>query len=142
MSRGFYHSAVRKMMNHAVLRAIVWKSVGRHCRRQLKQLTAMSSRSILLKRDASAIRFFSWARVFADLQRHSKDLCVLLLLMVPQKKREQARGMVALISSMLANMTNRNACFVQTAISLMLFAGHTSSQVSEEHACMCMVCLH
>lgn len=51
---------------------------------------------------------------------------------------------MALISSMLAKMTNRNASFVQTAISLMLFAGHTSSQVSEEHACICMsmVCLH
>ena len=112
------------------MRATVYKAIGMDIRRQLKRLTATTSSSMIKQSDATAIRTFSWDVLFTDLQSHSKHLCDFLLLMVPGKKRESAKSMVSLIVAMLAKMTNQKAALVQSVISLILFAGHASSQVS------------
>lgn len=123
-------AAAAKIMQHSFMRATVYKAIGMDIRRQLKRLTATTSSSMIKQSDATAIRTFSWDVLFTDLQSHSKHLCDFLLLMVPGKKRESAKSMVSLIVAMLAKMTNQKAALVQSVISLILFAGHASSQVS------------
>ena len=129
ITRRSYNAAAMKILRHKNLRPAIMRMLGRDCRAQLAHITSERSSSLILRSDPTAIRAFSWAALSSDLQQHCGALFSLLLLMVPTKKREQAMEMVALIVSMLAKMWNKKACFAQTIVSLMLFAGHTSNQV-------------
>lgn len=123
-------AAAGKIMQHSLMRATVYKAIGMDSRRQLKRITAATSSSMIMQSDPAAIRAFSWDELFTNMQSHSKHICEFLLLMLPRQKRERAKSMVSLIVAMLAKMTNQKAGLVQSVISLLLFAGHASSQVS------------
>lgn len=98
-----------------------------------KEITYMSSPATLSGlrnyHDISAITNFKWEQLWEDITATAPALTTLLLSIIPQHKEKSLLPALCVIVAMLAKSRNRVMDVVQEMITVILHAGHASSQV-------------
>ena len=81
---------------------------------------------------------FSWEGIYEEIAQCAPTLQRILSLALPEEKREKAKITICMIVAMLLKQRNKNAAFLQSLVSLVLFAGGATRQVCKQCMCNCM----
>ena len=101
-------------------------SVSKQIRREIQELCSEKHESVL--RDSKdAIQFFSWERIWLELEHGVPTLVALLKLLI--KSPEQNKPLISFIISLILKRRSPKLGLVQRAISILFYGNGTSKQV-------------
>ena len=105
--------------------------MGKVVRAEVKTLSATSTNSILQQLDLTILKSFSWRTLLTELAQHTPVLKgVLESTGVPGQNRSNFDAVVCLCVTLLARNRNPRMNLIAKMLSLILYAGHSSKQVS------------
>ena len=131
VGRGKARSIAAAMVENNVLRHEVVIAIGNMARNELKKICSESHDSILRMKSKTALEYFTWERVWVELQDNAPILVLFLLQLVPPLKREkeEVKRAICVCMSILLKLRCDKVNIVQAVISLILTAGHATKQV-------------
>ena len=118
----------QSFVKHAVqdlqIRAHIVMSMKKVCKNEIKRLCSKSS---LLQSRKEDLCSFDWSRVCEELKQKAPCLSSLLYSCIPPSNRQAIAGTCVAI---LVKARRKSACLLQKVASLILYAGHAGTQVS------------
>ena len=103
------------------------------CFQEIKHLCSDNYDSILSTTSDVAMTHFSWESIWIEISTKAPTLVSILKSCLPVKTKLNPKPVLCLCVSMLLKLRNRKMCHVQSAISLIVHAGHAGSMVSLFH---------
>ena len=119
--------------NNKELQSQVIKRIGKMCFQEIKHLCSDNYDSILRTTSDVAMTHFSWESIWIEISTKAPTLVSILKSCLPVKTKLNRKPVLCLCVSMLLKLRNRKMCHVQSAISLIVHAGHAGSMVSLFH---------
>ena len=100
-------------------------------RQEVIPISSDNHNSLLRHKSKAALENFSWERVWLELQQSAPLFLALLSGLLPSFKRRKEASIPALCmcASILLKLQNPKMNLVQSMVSLVLKAGHTTKQV-------------
>lgn len=122
--------AVEAMKDNAVQKHIL-KLVGDIVHAEMKKLCSQSVQSVLLKSDPETLKSFTWQSLKSELSAHTPVLKgILESTGVKSRNGPNFDAVICFCVALLARSRNLKMSLVAKIISLILYAGHTSKEVS------------
>ncbi len=122
----------RSFAKHAVhdrrIRGFILANMSKVRKNEIRQLC---SESVLLRSTKEDLCSFSWSHVCEELNRRAPCILSLLKSCIPESSPFDKQAIACTCLAILVKARRQSACLVQKVVSLILYAGHTSKQVSD-----------
>ena len=115
------------------LRRKVVMGVGKLMYEEIKSLCADSYHSIMRDTSAVALEGFNWESLWTEMLQKTPTVVSVLSSTMPDKTKVDKKPVICMCIAMIAKWRNTKMCHVQAAISLLLHAGHSGTQVHLLH---------
>ena len=131
LAKGNYEATAKDLLLSEEGKRTILAMVGKEIfQGEIGTITSYMSLSYLRSTElASKCSIFSWDTLWDDLKTFVPMLTSLLQHLTPSQKASQLIPAYCLIIAVLTKARNRRICSLQEVISLVLHAGHTSSEV-------------
>ena len=121
----------RSFAKHAVrdrrIRGYILTNMSKVCKNEIRQLCSESS---LLRSKKEDLCSFSWSDVGEELNKRAPCISSLLQSCIPASSPFNKQAIASTCIAILVKARRQSACLLQKIVSLILYAGHTSKQVS------------
>ena len=142
LARGRFRAFCKAAMKHPQISQLIVKEVSRVVHTECLSLVGTKTPSMLRKKSKSELMNFEWDKLMAELQERSPTLITLLSAAADKTWNVKAADVsaksalhVCVSCAILMKARNMHMSAVQTIVSLLLNAGHSSSLVSECYVC-------
>ena len=133
IGRGNRKSIANAAVSNNSLRPEIVQKLGQVIRnKEVVRICSDEHDSILRLKSKPALEHFSWETVWEELSQNAPMLMSLLLNLVPSSKRdsESVKPALCVCASVILKLNNQKMNLVQSAVSLVLKAGHATKQVN------------
>ena len=126
-------SIAKAAVNNVSLCPQLLRALCESARKEIRHVCSDSHDSILRLKTKPALEHFSWETIWTELQQNTPTLLDILKELIPTSKRERDifHPALCMCASILLKLNNQKVNLIQSAISLILKAGHATKQVSE-----------
>ena len=118
---------VKHVVRDQRLRDYVLTNMSKICKNEIKQLCSESS---FLKSTQQDVCSFSWSHVCEELKKRAPCILSLLQCCIPATSTFDKQAIAGTCVAILVKARRQSACLLQKIVSLILYSGHTSKQVS------------
>ena len=130
ISRRSYSSLAKSVTASHFTGPPVVVSVARRVKAELQSLCSTENQTIF-RCTAEQVKHFSWEAVWHELEKHLPTLMKLLKLLV--KRPLDQKPLMCFIASAIIKQRSYKMCFVQKAISVLLYGNGTNKSVRSQH---------
>ncbi len=128
LGRRCQQSFAKHAYRDRAIRGYMLQQLSRDCKAEIKKLC--STGSVLLKREKDDLTTFTWKSFLEAVQESAPTIVLLLQSCIPTTTCLDHQAIVGVCVAILAKSRRSSACLVQRIVSLVLYAGHCSKQVS------------
>ena len=115
--------------SNKALQGQILKKVGRMCYHEVKSLCSDNYRAMLRDTSDISLMHFSWESIWMEISNKAPTLSSILTNCLPVKTKPDKKPIICVCAALISKLRNQKMCHVQSAISLLLHAGHAGSQV-------------
>ena len=131
VARGSKKAIVQECFKDTVTTKHVLNHLGKILRREMKAMVSDNTGSLLRSQEIESMQNFSWDVVLQELHAHAPNLLHLLNSITSTKTdRDNQKAIIGMCASILLKHRYSKMSLVQKILSVILYAGHTSKQVS------------
>ena len=115
--------------SNKALQGQVLKQVGRMCFREIKSLCSDNYCAMLRNTSDVSLTHFSWESIWVEVSNKAPTLISILTNCLPVETKPDKKPIICVCAALICKLRNQKMCHMQSAISLLLHAGHAGSQV-------------
>ena len=137
LARKRYSSFCKEVLKHPILAGLMVREVANVVRLESEVMCSKRQRSLLGSKDAKALEEFSWDSLLEEFSTNAPVLLSVVVAAADSKWRRTSSHLVpkcippvCMAMAMLLKTRNQHMSLVQAVMSVLLKAGHVSSEVS------------
>lgn len=126
--RGNRCTVLKRLLSSIAMQKVATTQISKLIAKEIQKMCSDTLSSILREHSETALRFFSWETIILEIEKHAPLLFTILKGCLSTTPKPMP--ILCVIVSILLKCRNPKLCMVQSMISIILFAGHASKQVS------------